>query len=773
VDYTVSPVLLGVRHHGPGSARAVRRALAAYRPDVVLIEGPPEADALVPLAGAESMRPPVALLGYPAATGAVKRSRAAFWPFAEFSPEWQALRWAVGQGVAVRFMDLPLAHRFGEEAAEVGTEEPSLVDETERFDPIGALAAAAGYDDPERWWEDVIEHRLPEDATDELAASLAPFAALGEAMAEVRAAAPERSEDAQERRREAYMRGVLRSALKSYGRVAVVCGAWHVPALTAPLPPASADASVLRGLPKSRVAMTWVPWTHGRLASWQGYGAGVRSPGWYHHLFTSPDRPVTRWLVAVAALLRTEGQPVSSAHVIEAVRLAETLAALRSRPLAGLTEVTEATHSVLCDGDDLRLHLVDRRMVVGELLGEVPEETPAVPLALDVAATQRRLRMQPSALVSELDLDLRKEYDLARSHLLHRLGLLGIGWGTPAGQRGTGTFHELWQLQWQPEYAVDLIEASAYGTTLPVAAAAKAVDLAAAASTLAEVTELVQVCLLADLPEASTAVLRALSERAALDADVARLMAAVPALARTLRYGDVRGTDTSAVRAVTHGLVVRICVGLPAAVASLDADAATAMRQRVDAVHAALGLLGEADLTDEWLATLTRLAERPDLAGVLAGRLTRLLLDAGRLGPHEAGRRMGLVLTVGVAPAAAAGWIEGFLAGGGLLLAHDPALLSLVDGWLAAIPPDTFVEVLPLLRRTFAEYTPPERRAIGERARQLTGTGEAPARSAADDLDPERAALVLPMLGLLLGRDARELVGAAAAGEGGADGGAA
>ena len=86
----MNPVLLGVRHHGPGSARAVRRALSAYQPEVVLVEGPPEADPLVPLAGDEDMRAPVALLAYPAAGD--PRRQAAFWPFAEFSPEWQALR---------------------------------------------------------------------------------------------------------------------------------------------------------------------------------------------------------------------------------------------------------------------------------------------------------------------------------------------------------------------------------------------------------------------------------------------------------------------------------------------------------------------------------------------------------------------------------------------------------------------------------------------------------------------------------------------------------
>src|SRR5215468_4826701 len=99
------PVLLGVRHHGPGSARAVARALAAYRPDVVLIEGPPEADGLVPLVMADGMAPPVALLAYTTEPrkGPTGRRSAAYWPFAEFSPEWQALRWAVENKVPVRF----------------------------------------------------------------------------------------------------------------------------------------------------------------------------------------------------------------------------------------------------------------------------------------------------------------------------------------------------------------------------------------------------------------------------------------------------------------------------------------------------------------------------------------------------------------------------------------------------------------------------------------------------------------------------------------------
>jgi hypothetical protein len=103
-----SPTLYGIRHHGPGSARSLRDALIELSPDVVLIEGPPEADGLVELAGDPEMQPPVALLAYvPGEPGS-----AAFWPFAEFSPEWQAMKYALDAGVPVRFCDLPAAHQL-------------------------------------------------------------------------------------------------------------------------------------------------------------------------------------------------------------------------------------------------------------------------------------------------------------------------------------------------------------------------------------------------------------------------------------------------------------------------------------------------------------------------------------------------------------------------------------------------------------------------------------------------------------------------------------
>ncbi|MEU8954031.1 DUF5682 family protein, partial [Streptomyces sp. NPDC048518] len=634
--------------------------------------------------------------------------------------------------------------------------------------------------------------------------AFAPFEALGEAMGALREAYGDGGHGGRDLVREAYMRLQLRAAAKEFGagRVAVVCGAWHVPALRRTTTVA-ADRALLKGLPKVKAEMTWVPWTHRRLSRASGYGAGIASPGWYGHLFAAPDRPIERWMTKVAGLFRDEDRLVSSAHVIEAVRLADTLAAMRGRPLAGLTETTDAVRAVMCEGSDVPLALVHDKLVVGDVLGEVPEAAPAVPLQRDLTQLQRRLRLKPEALERELELDLRKETDAARSRLLHRLRLLGIGWGEPAVSRGsTGTFRETWRLRWEPELSVRVAEAGVWGTTVLGAATGKAASDAVEARALADVTALAERCLLAELPDALPVVMRVLADRAALDTDVGHLAQALPALVRALRYGDVRGTGTEALGEVALGLAERIFVGLPPACAGLDADAALEMRGHVDAVHQAVGLLDELTpaepvLTEtvavpavpalaesvltapdpaepapagsvtapgvrvRWGSVLRVLGQREGVAGVVRGRCVRLLLDSGELGDEEVARLMGLALSRGSAPAEGAAWIEGFVGGGtggGMLLVHDTRLLGLVDDWLCGVSDDAFTDVLPLLRRTFSAYEAGVRRTLGELIRRgpaRTGAGAsgggAGAPGSAEELDAARADAVVPVVRLLLG----------------------
>jgi hypothetical protein len=757
--------VFGIRHHGVGSARSLGAALEQLNPDCVLIEGPPDADELIPLVGEPDMQPPVAILVYDPA----QPQKAAWYPFAVYSPEWIAMRYAVERGIDARFMDLPLKHALALEP-EIPADSPIAQEPDERRgtarpaptdddslplaltpdadglpdlqwrDPLGLLAELAGEPDGERWWNRVVEEAQNPTAV---------FAVIADAMAALREHAPMRAPwgERLESLREAWMRKTIRAAEKQYGRVAVVCGAWHVPALTAPVK-ASADNDLLKGLPSTKTQATFSPWTYSRLAVESGYGAGVISPGWYHHLWETPAADVpARWLSRVAALLRGEGLLASTAQVIDAIRLSEMLAILRGRALAGLDELNEATLAVLCAGRAEPLTLIERRLIIGERMGGVPARAPAVPLQRDLEAAQKRLRLKVDPDGYELDLDLRQTNDLARSVLFYRLTLLDIPWARPTEQRvqSKGTFHEYWNVRWTPELAIRVIERSIWGATVKTAAVEYVRHAAEHAAKLRDVLRLVDAVMLAELADVTPFVLKRLDALAALTHDIGELMEAVPPLVETVRYGNVRKTDVSLVAPVLEGAVVRSAIGLYAACVQIDDDLAAALKGQLEAVNSALLTADRADLLARWQEALHKLAFSDAAHPLVAGTAARLLYRADKLPSSEVVRLMRLAVAGGGEPAQAAAWLEGFLSGLEQILLRDDAVFGLMDEWLTGLPGEAFDAVLPLLRRTFSAYNAGAKHNLAERVKQGARPEEA------ITLDEARAARVLPVMRLIVG----------------------
>jgi hypothetical protein len=771
--------IFGIRHHGPGSARSLCQALTELQPDIVLVEGPPEAESVLPLLSDPQMKPPVALVLYEPDNP----QQAIYYPFAQFSPEWQALQYGLQQKIPVRFMDLPISHHFALDAAQQAIEQAqeeeqsTAIDESHqsaalletdeiapmpieailphyRHDPLSLLAAAAGYNDGERWWEHLVETR--QDST-------ALFTAILEAMIALRGEVEQKVPIPQrELRREAYMRKTIREAQQAgHQRIAVVCGAWHAPAL-AEMPSAKADQAVLKGLPKVKVGTAWIPWSYGRLTMASGYGAGIASPGWYHHLWETTgakgnttengslsSRATTRWMAKVAHHLRRKDLDASSASVIEAVRLAETLAAMRHCPLPGLDELNEAVQTVLCFGDPFPMQLIHQQLIVGERLGKVPKESPMVPLQQEFQRQLKRLRLKLSATENTLELDLRKPLDLERSQFLHRLLLIELPWGKQRHAGNTkGTFKELWALQWEPEFELKLIEAGVWGNSVETAAQQHTCDRARTGH-LPTLTELIDHTLLANLPQTIAYLMERLQAEATISSDLTHLMQALPPLVNISRYGTVRQLDAALIESVVEGILVRICIGLPAACASLDDDAAAQFYQQIVAVHSAIGLLRNQEHLILWQQTLLKLADQQGLHGLIAGRCCRLLFESGQFTSEETANHLSVALSTASEPIHAGAWIEGFLSGSGLLLLHNNTLWQVLDTWVIQLAPEAFTTILPLLRRTFGTFPSGERRQMGDRVRQGTTTVSHSRQPA--NIDHDRADTVLPLLAQLLG----------------------
>jgi Family of unknown function (DUF5682) len=723
--------IFGIRHHGPGSARRLIEALDELRPSVVLVEGPVDASDLLPMLADAAMIPPAALLTY----ASDDPTRAIFWPFAAYSPEYQAACWAVRHGATPRFIDLPAGWLLAPASAQGGetpampgeaAPEPDTSAQKLERDPIGVLAAISGYEDGESWWRDVIE---------ENPASVPVFAAIAEAMTALReAASPAQGREAA---REAHMRlEIAKAAKETDGAVAVVCGAWHAPALQAKTT-AAADRALLKGAPKQKIMATWAPWTSPRLALGSGYGAGVTAPGWCAHIWNTPRHEIaTRWLARIAAALREEGHLVSTASVIEAERMAVSLAALRGRPAPGFEELREAAIACLCFGELLVWQTISPRLLIGTDVGRIPDNVPLAPLLEDLQREQKRVRLKPEALDRELAVDLRSDSGADRSTLLHRLVLLGVPWGKLADAgRSRGTFRERWVLRWEPEFAVHLVENLIYGSTIAQAAAGRMRAEFDKASELKALADLVFAALTARLPDAVECGIAMMEKRAAQTSDCTEMLAALPPLANTVRYGQARQTDADQLAALLTRILVQGTLALPYAARGLDQAAAAAMRSIILSADSAVAL---ADIGGEertaWHKALHVLVDDTQVAPLLAGAAARLLYEAEELAPDDAATLLGRALSPGRAVAEAAGFFEGFFEGSGERLIHDKGLREAVDRWMQSLDDAHFVEHLPLFRRAFSNLDRMQRKRLLD-ASFGRASGGLPGRSPAPDAE--------------------------------------
>ena len=788
--------LLGIRHHGPGCAHALNQALQQIQPDCILLEGAAELESCWQLAGHPDMQPPVAQLIY----DPKQAKLATFYPWGEFSPEWQAMRFALQYKTALQMIDLPagidfelreqrqaeLDEREEQEAQEEqiadteGEPEDSKQAEAERNGnlpeessasetsvnseaflqdllrtPLDRLVQAAGYDDGEAWWDITIEHKR---------GGLDIFQAIAELMATAREAEEERLaqqlrpqgergiQQQRELLREAWMRKCLRLARKNYQKIAVVCGAWHVPALAKP-PKVKQDTALLKGLKKRKVEVAWVPYTYQRFSLASGYGAGIDSPGWYEHLYhhhsenSSVEELSIAWMIRIAHLLREEGFACSSAHVIEAVKLARDLARLRNLPIPSLAEMLDAAKAVMTEGKNEALNVIRQQLVISNRLGGLPLDVPQLPLEKNLNEQIKRLRLKKQADSQHLVLDLRKDSGLARSQLLHRLQLINIPWGENYGTSGTGTFKEEWQIQWQPEFAVALIDASVLGNTVEAAASQTVIQQVKQSDSVYQLANILDAIQLSDLSSAMPAALKRLQSLAAVSADIQDLMASLLTLVQVARYGSVRHREGSGVGDIIDCIIIRVCNGLASACVNLDEDAAYAMLDALDKCHSAITLLENSAHQQAWQHALFHLAASEHCHPVLLGRSNRILYDLEQQDAEQLNQQFRLQLSRGNEVTHGAAWLEGLFINGAVLLLYDDKLFNLLDTWLEQLEEPDFVRVLPLVRRSFSTFSETELQQLANRVLHGSNT----IGSSAFSTHPELAEQALQQLSRYLG----------------------
>ncbi|TWT65310.1 DUF5682 family protein [Allorhodopirellula solitaria] len=482
------PFLIGVRHHSAALARALPAMLDGFAPECVLVELPSDLQDWI-----EHLADPQTIA--PVAISAVHdQSGLFFYPMADFSPEWVAIRWARRRGVPVVACDLSVAAKTHLSAIE-STEPDDPPDGEIATTLLDRLLQRTGQSDTGALWQRLVES----PGFDSDAESIRNAALLfGYA---VRQSTPQVSP--RDLVREAAMREAIRAAPE---QSAAVIGSFHAAAL---LPDVivserDRDAAMLaesKAESADAVGVSLVPYSFDQLDERSGYPAGVRDPVWHQRMCESTssqaaDAAAAELVTAVCRQLRRAGHVAGMPDATETLRMMRDLARLRGLGTAGRGELVEAIESCLVQGDLMgRGRAVAKaagEVLIGDRTGQVTPTTPRCGLAVDIdrqlealklpgrdsfASRSRPTRRASSGVpmhadedAKEIKLDvLRQPRDRARAVVLRQFSAAGIPYAERVDEVQRGhreNLIERWRVGWQQGTAATIESVSRYGVTL-------------------------------------------------------------------------------------------------------------------------------------------------------------------------------------------------------------------------------------------------------------------------------------------------------------------
>ncbi|MEK4349058.1 DUF5682 family protein [Paenibacillus sp. FSL P4-0184] len=735
--------IFGVRHLSPGGAQHLLSFLHEIEPTAVLIEGPSDATPEIRHVINMTTKPPIAILAFTEEVPV----RTALWPLALYSPEYQAMRWAEQQGAYTAFIDLPSSVVIAlqdirtksrdsveqSDESEVNNTVEKAPEEASLYDRVAELAGELDYD---MYWERNFEHNTNKGAYQE---AIISFSSQMRQISEENERHNNVIEYAHNTIREAYMRRQIQDTIAAGhqpNKIVVVCGAYHAAAL-ADLASGMSDEEI-DALPSLNSKLTLMPYTYYKLSSLSGYGAGNLAPHYYQMMWermmngSLEDLP-NHYLSTVARYLRNTGTHRSTAEIIEAVRLAESLAALHGGSAPTLRDLRDAALTLLGRGELSVIAEALARTDIGTAIGELAEGISQTPIQDDLNRQLKRLKLEKykTPVANDLELDLRENrrvsseeaayLDLNRSFLFHRLRLLGIDLVNirASGQTGA-TWAEHWVMKWSPEVEIQVVESTLLGETIEIASAYVLQQKLDGSSTIAEASALIRTAYECGMIHQMEAGRQTLQRLAVDTRDVVQIAASIHELSLLIQYGDVRRIDTKPLIPLLEQLFRRACLFL--------LDASQCNDEASGEMLKAMNILNQAAIehsveVDEqlWIQELKHLSERDDCNPRLSGVACSILLERNVMTAQQCSEEVSRRLSPGIPAELGAGWFEGMSMRNRYVLLSRLSLWEQLNEYINSLDDEEFVRALVFLRRAFSTFERREKTMIAELLGELWG----------------------------------------------------
>ena len=521
--------------------------------------------------------------------------------------------------------------------------------------------------------------------------------------------------------------------------IVVIVGAYHLLGIQNSLPAMSDDE--LKKLPKATAQLTLMPYSYLRLSSRTGYGAGNMAPYYFELMWramqtNTMDKLAATYLTKIAKILRDQGQNASSASVIEAVRLANVLSAMKGGTYPVLEDLHDAVVTCFGGGGLSSVAEAINKVDIGTAIGALPEGVSQTPVQEDMNQELKRLKLTnyKSAIAQDLSLDLRENLkvktkeaafiDLNRSTFLHRLEVLGIHFATQQRvQQDKASWAEKWVLQWSPEVEIEIVEANLKGETLEIAAAFILKEQLSEATDLSVVAKIIRQACECQLTHIFGNALSTLQSLLVDSNNFVETAFAAHELSMLIQYGDLRQFNLEPLKPILQQLFLRASLLL------IDASSCDdkASKPIVDAMNT-MEFISEQQYelvdTETWQKELTHLAWRDDVNTKLSGVAFAILLEHNLATEEECAREVSRRLSAGVPADLGASWFEGFSGRNRYALLSRTIIWQELDNYVRQLDEEQFMRSVVFLRRAFADFEPNQKNSIAELLGDLWGTGK-------------------------------------------------
>ena len=748
-------ILLPVRHHSPACAWHIRRMIRRLKPDAVLIEGPENAQSLIPVMTHEDTKAPFAVYcSYQDIKGEIGDKEGyykCYYPFLDYSPELAALRECKTLGIESCFMDLPYREILAacEESRTKGSSGDRLLSGSQFWD---RLCERTGLRSFEEFWEKYFEIRGLRMEDEKWFQMLLGYCRI------IREDTPPeqiRSEGCEARVR--FMAGkLLKKAreLGENGRVLAVTGGFHTPGLEEYIRKSreervsETEPAALTGKTSDRAAsglngeegVYLMPYSMEETDAWSGYASGMPFPGFYQKIWEKlehigPENGVYEEAV-LDFLIETgregrqrEGVPTAYDEIC-ALEQARGLAMLREKKEPGAWELKDAVLASFIKGEctlstDRPLRIL-KKCMTGTRLGKLCDQAQVPPLIRDFErqcagfGIRSRSALEAKRILTPFSNQKHRD----ESKFFNRLLFLGADFARKTRgpdlrlNRDRNMMRETWVYGWRPSTGAALMDVSVHGATIEEAAVSLARERLKQEQDAEKAALLLTSAFEMGLEREMEPVYETVSRIILEDT---RFYAVAEALSRLRMLQELQGLYRVFLpfEKLIEGCYEKLVILLPSMTRIREED--------LDMTMKALKLLYQTGgrpgcSREDYFDALGRMREDGDLHPGLEGCIHGILYGSGR---EEAGE----------AEQAARGYLSGtrdrllktalffrgvFFTARDLVFAEN-GFIAMLDYFFGEVEDGEFMELLPQLRLAFGCFTPGELRRIGSLAAGLHG----------------------------------------------------